>query len=138
MQALQTGSDRIKQFIQASYMEVATDLKRDIRIFTATNAGVFLLLVLVSVLKPQGVRHLFVPALLLCVATLVCAYGYVFEQNWLLTVIHGSYLGIAYSFYMGVVFLFLCDIALNHGRVTTQLANGLVEALGGAASLIPC
>ena len=139
MQALQAGNERIKQFIQASYMDVATDLKRDIRIFTVTNAGVFLLLVLVSFLKPRGVRHLFVPALLLCVAALVCAYGYVFEQNWLLTVINGSYLGIAYAFYLGLVFLLLCDIALNRGRVTTRLVNGIFDAFGGAISaLSPC
>ena len=52
LDALEAGTNRQFQslerdtqltgFIQASYMEVATDLKRDIRIFTATNAGMFL------------------------------------------------------------------------------------------------
>ena len=138
LQSLESINDRLTDFIQASYMTVATDLKRDIRIFTATNAGVFLLLVLVSFLKPSAVRHLFVPGLLLCVSTLLCAYGYVFEQNWLLTVIYGSYLGVAYSLYLVIVFLFLCDIALNRGRVTTRLVNGMVHGLGGIPSLIPC
>lgn len=138
VQSLEAINQRLTDFIQANYMEVATDLKRDIRIFTATNAGVFLLLVLISFLKPRAVRHLFVPGLLLCVATLCCAYGYVFEQNWLLTVINGSYLGFAYAFYLGTVFLFLCDIALNRGRVTTWLVNGLADAVGSSASLIPC
>jgi hypothetical protein len=138
LQSLTAIEERLTDFIQASYMEVATDLKRDIRIFTATNAGVFILLVLISFLKPQAVRHLFVPGLLLLVATLLCAYGYVFEQNWLLTVINGSYLGSAYAVYLGAVFLFLCDIALNRGRVTTQLANGVVHSLGGVSSLLPC
>lgn len=137
-QSLETVRERLTGFIQASYMDVATKLKRDIRIFTATNAGAFILLVLVSFLKPQAVRHLFVPGLLLCAATLVCAYGYVFEQNWLLTVINGSYLGFAYAFYLGLVFLFFCDIALNHGRVTTRLVNGMVHGLGGVFSLTPC
>jgi hypothetical protein len=124
--------------IQASYMDVATDLKRDIRIFAAANAGAFFLLVLISFLKPQAVRHLFVPGLLLCAATLVCVYGYVFEQNWLLTLINGSYLGFAYATYLGVVFLLLCDVVLNRGRITTRLANGLVHGVGGTLSLIPC
>lgn len=137
--SLEASKDRLTAFIQASYMDVATDLKRDIRVFTATNAGVFLLLVLVSFLKPQAVRHLFVPALLLCIAALSCAYGYVFEQNWLLTVIHGSYLGFAYATYLGLVFLFLCDIVMNRGRVTTRLVNGVLDAFGGAISaLTPC
>ena len=137
--SLEAGSERLTAFIQSSYMEVATELKRDIRIFTATNAGAFILLLLVSLLKPQAVRHLFVPGLLLVVATVVCTYGYIFEQNWLLTVIYGSYLGYAYAAYLGLVFLFLCDIVLNRGRVTTRLANGVLDTFGGAvASLTPC
>ena len=139
LKSLDALSERLTDFIQASYMDVASDLKRDIRIFSATNAAAFILLLLSSLLKPQAVRHLFVPGLLLVVATLVCAYGYVFEQNWLLTVIYGSYLGYAYAAYLCVVFLFLCDIALNRGRVTTRLVNGLLDAFGGAISaLTPC
>lgn len=138
LQSLEAQSQRLTDFIQASYMEVATDLKRDIRIFTATNAAMFLLLLLVSFLKPQAVRHLFAPGLLLGVATMLCAYLYVFEQNWLLTVIDGSYLGYAYGAYLGVTFVFLCDIALNRGRLTTRLVNGLANALGGVSSLVPC
>jgi hypothetical protein len=135
---LEAANQRLTEFIQGSYMKVATELKRDIRIFTATNAVMFLLLVLVSFLKPQAVRHLFAPGLLLGLATLLCAYLYVFEQNWLLTVINGSYLGFAYAGYLGVVFLFLCDIALNHGRVTTRLVNGAADAVGSVFSLVPC
>lgn len=138
LESREAANQRLTAFIQASYMEVATDLKRDIRIFTATNAGAFILLLLISFLKPQAVRHLLVPGLLLVVATLLCTYGYVFEQNWLLTVINGSYLGLAYAVYLGVAFLFLCDIAINRGRVTTRLANGVVGSLGGISSLLPC
>jgi hypothetical protein len=137
-QSMEATSKQLTGFIQASYMEVATDLKREIRIFTATNAGMFFLLVLVSFRKPGAARHLFAPGLLLCVATLLCAYLYVFEQNWLLTIIYGSYLGLGYAAYLGLVFLFLCDIALNRGRVTTRLVNGMVEALGGVVTLAPC
>jgi hypothetical protein len=136
--SLEAVNRRLTQFIQASYMDVATELKRDIRLFTATNACVFLLLLLVSFLKPQAVRHLFVPGVLLCAATLLCAYFYVFEQNWLLTIIYGDYLGLTYAAYLGGVFLFLCDIALNHGRVTTHLVNGLADAVGSSFALVPC
>jgi hypothetical protein len=74
-------------------------------------------------LRPEAVRLLFVPGVLLAVATLVCAYLYVFEQDWLLTLIHGDYLGFAYTAWLGVVFLLLCDIALNRGRITVQILN---------------
>lgn len=136
--SLEAINKRLTDFIQASYMDVATELKRDIRVFAATNAAVFLLLLLVSFLKPRAVGHLFLPGLLLCAATLLCASFYVFEQNWLLTIIHGDYTGLAYAAYLGVAFLFLCDIALNHGRVTTRLVNGIADVVGSGFALIPC
>jgi hypothetical protein len=64
---------------------------------------------------------------------------YVFEQNWLLTIVEGSYVGYAYAGWLGGAYLLLCDIALNRGRVTTSLANGAINVLGGAiAALTPC
>jgi hypothetical protein len=138
LKSLEAANQRLVDFIQASYMDVATELKSEIRIFAATNAGVFLLMLLLSFLKPQSMRHLFLPGLLLTIATVFCAWMYVFEQNWLLTIIHGDYLGLAYATYLGLSFLFLCDIGLNHGRVTTQLVNGVADVVGSSFSLVPC
>ena len=83
-------NSRLVAMIQSGYLAVVADLMRDIRIFIATNAIAFLLLVLVSFLKPDSVRELFVPGVLLFISTLLCAWLYVFEQNWLLTIIDGS------------------------------------------------
>lgn len=135
---LQAANDRIVEFIHTSYMDVTIELKRDIRIFTASNAAAFLLLLLVSFLKPKAVTHLFLPGVLLAVSTLICSYFYVFETNWLLTIIHSSYLGFAYVAWLGVVFLFLCDVVFNRGRVTTKILNGILNVVGSATSVVPC
>ncbi len=135
---LQAANERISDFIQSTYMDVATDLKRDIRVFTASNATVFLLLLVVSFLKPQAMMHLFLPGVLLTISTLVCSYFYLFEQNWLLTIIHSSYVGFAYLAWLGLVFLFLCDIVFNRGRVTTEILNAFFNAVGSALSAVPC
>ena len=135
---LQAANDRIVEFIQSEYMDVVAELKRDIRIFTGSNAGVFLLLLLVSFLKPRAIAHLFLPGILLLVATLLCSYFYIFEQNWLLTIIYSDYLGFGYLAYVGIVFLFLCDIVFNKGRVTTEILNAFLNAVGSAASVVPC
>jgi hypothetical protein len=136
---LLNDNDRIKSFIHTNYMQVVNELKREIRIFTATNAAAFLLLLLVSFARPAAARHLLFPGVLLLIATLFCAYLYVFSQNWLLTMIHGDYLGWAYAAYLGVVFLFLCDIAFNRARVTTGIGNAISGALGGVLSAFtPC
>ena len=135
---LQAANDRIVEVIQSSYMEVATELKRDIRIFTASNTAVFIFLLLVSFLKPQAITHLFLPGVLLAISTLICSYFYIFEQNWLLTIIHSNYLGFAYLTWLGVVFLILCDIVFNRARITTQIINTIGSAVGSAFSVVPC
>lgn len=135
---LQAANERITNFIHSTYMETAAELKRDVRIFTASNAAVFMLLLLVSFLKPQAMMHLFLPGVLLAVSTLVCSYFYVFEQNWLLTIIHNSYLGFAYLGWLGVVFLFLCDIVFNRARITTEILNAFFNLIGSALSVVPC
>ena len=135
---LQVANDSLTDFVQYKYMGVVAELKRDVRIFAASNAAAFLALLLVSFLKPGAVRHLFVPGLLLAASTLVCSWFYVFEQDWLMTIIHSDYLGFAYLAWLGVAFLFLCDIALNRGRVTTHIVNSILEAFGSAATLLPC
>jgi hypothetical protein len=135
---LQAANDRIVDFIQVTYMQIASELKRDIRVFTGVNAGVFVLLLLVSFLKPQAIGQLFVPGVLLVLATAISAHFYVFKQDWLLTIIYGDYLGFMYLAYLGVVFMVLCDIVLNRARVTTRLANLVLDAAGSSVTLTPC
>jgi len=135
---LQAANEQISGFIQSNYMNVATELKQDIRIFTASNATVFILLLLISFLKPQAMTHLFLSGVLLAVSTLICSYFYIFEQNWLLTIIHSSYLGLAYLAWLGVVFLFLCDIVFNRARIVTGILNTFLNAIGSVASVVPC
>jgi hypothetical protein len=127
---LQLDNSRLVALIQSGYLAVVADLTRDIRIFAASNAVAFLLLLLVSFLKPEFVRELFVPGVLLAVSAVTCAYLYAFEQDWLLTIIQGSYLGLAYAAWLGVSFLFLCDVWLNKARVTMRVLEGLASTVG--------
>ena len=136
--SLQAANERLQDFMKTKYMEVASELKMDVRIFTGSNLLVFLLLLSVSFLKPKAISHLFVPGTLLAAATLVCSYFYLFQQNWLLTIIYNDYLGFAYLGYVFIVFLFLCDIVFNRARVTTEIINGILNAIGSAASVAPC
>lgn len=138
MVSLQTANDKLLGFMKTKYMEVATELKHDIRIFTGSNTLVFLSLLLISFLKPKAVTHLFLPGILLVTATIVCSFFYIFEQNWLFTIIYNNYLGFAYLGYVSVVFLFLCDIVFNGARVTTEIINSILNAIGSAASVMPC
>ena len=135
---LENANQQVTDFIQYKYMQVATELKRDIRIFTLSNAGAFAILLLLSLVKPAALVHLFLPGMLLALSTLVCSYFYVFEQNWLLTIIHSDYLGFAYLGWLGFVFALFLDIGINHGRITTEILNTILQSLGQAATVLPC
>ena len=136
---LLADNTRLTTFIQQKYLRLVGELKREIRIFTATNAVSFLVLLLIAFAKRQAARHLLFPGVLLLASTLFCAWLYLFSQNWLLIIIHGDYTGFAYTAYLGLVFAFFCDIALNRGRLTTRICNAALEAIGStAASLTPC
>lgn len=135
---LQKANEGITDFIQSNYARVVADLKRDIRIFTASNALVFLLILALAVGKPQACLQLFVPGILAAAAALVCTYFYIFEQNWLLTILFNDYLGFTYLAYLAVVFALLCDIILNRARITTEIVNAVLEAVGSVASAVPC
>ncbi len=138
IQLLQQANETLVEFIQGTYARVVTDLKRDMRIFTGTNALVFMLLLALAFAKPQATLQLFVPGVLLTISTLICSYFYIFEQNWLLTIIYSDYLGIAYLGYLSIVFALLCDIVLNRARVTTELVNLVLSVFGKAATAVPC
>ena len=121
--SLQYMNEKLTDFMKGKYMEVSTELKRDVRIFTGSNAIIFLLLLMISFLKPQAIKHLYLPAMVLVVSTVFCAAFYIFKQDWILTIIYNDYYGFAYLSYIGLVFLVFSDIVLNEGKVTTKVTN---------------
>lgn len=135
---LQKTNRGITDFIQSNYAKVVTSLKRDIRIFTSANAFVFLLILTLTIWKPRASLQLCVPGLLAIIATLICSYFYIFQQNWLLTIIFNEYLGFTYLVYLGVVFALLCDIAMNHARIRTGIVNAILDAVGSVVVATPC
>ena len=136
--SLENANVVLVNFMKTKYMEVANKLRADFRIFTASNTAVFLFLLLISFLKPKAITHLVLPAALLTLSTIICSYFYIFEQNWFFTIIYNTYLGWSYLAYVGLVFAFLCDIVFNKARVTTEIINFILSAIGNAASVVPC
>jgi hypothetical protein len=136
--SLEAENQRLTEFIQGRYLRVVAELRRDLRIFSATNAVACLLLLVVSFARPRAINHLAFPGALLAAAVIVSSYCYVFQQNWLLSVIYSDYFGFGYLGLLGGVFVLLLDIFLNHARLTTELGNWLLHAVGSAFSLSVC
>jgi len=136
--SLEKARERLADFAQAKYMEIVEKLTLDVRIFLGTNSLIFLFLLLASFLRPKTIDHLFLPALLMLVSTIVCAYFYLFEQNWFYTIIYNNYTGFGYIAYLVIVFAILCDIVFNKAKVTTKVINWLLNAIGTTFSVASC
>jgi hypothetical protein len=136
---LEKARSKLIDFGQAKYMEIVEKLTLDVRVFLGTNAVIFIFLLIVSFFKPKAIRHLFLPGILMIVSTVICSYFYIFEQNWFYTIIYNEYTGFGFLAYLTFVFAILSDIAFNKARITTEILNGIFNAVGGAvSSFSPC
>lgn len=132
------AQERLATLIRSNYMDIANQLTREFRIFTGTNAIVFALLLVAVFVKRQAGLHLLPAALVLLLAASLTAYLYLFNQNWLHTLVFSDFVGLAYLAYLGGVFAFLCDIIFNRARVTAEVLNALLNAVGSAVQVVPC
>lgn len=130
--------EQLTAFIQAQYMATADKLTREFRIFTGSNALVFALLGGATLAKRRAGLHLLPAAVVLLVAAAVTSYCYLFQQDWLHTILFNDYLGFAFVGYLVAVFGFLCDILFNRAKVTAELLNGLLNAIGSGIQVLPC
>ncbi|WP_419810337.1 hypothetical protein [Bacterioplanoides sp.] len=138
IESVEEAKSNLVQFTQTKYMEVMHNLTLDVRIFLGTNSLVFILFFLASFFKPRAINHLFLPSSLLFISTTACSYFYLFEQNWLYTILYGTYTGLGFLAYLLIIFAILCDIVFNKAKISTEIINGLLSAIGNARALVPC
>jgi hypothetical protein len=129
---------RLTGLIEASYASVRRGLLREFRIFTGSNAAAFALLGLTTLVRRKAGLQLFLPVLVLVGAVAVTGSLYLFNQDWLHTIVFGEYVGFGYALYLAVVAASLADIAFNRARVSTGIVNAALQAVGSAASAVPC
>jgi len=138
IKSIEIAQDTLGNLIKGKYIEIVSNLKLDLRIFLGSNLLMFLILLVVSLAKPKAIAHLFLPGVLLLIATILASAIYIFGQDWFYTILYNDYMGFGYLAYIAVIFGVLIDIALNKARVTTEVINGIANAVGSAFSVIPC
>lgn len=136
--SLKIAQKTLGEIIKSKYMKIVKNLKIDIRIFLCSNFAMFLILLLVSFLKPNAIAHLFLPGVFLFISTAISSCIYIFGQDWFYTIIYNNYWGFGYLIYILVIFGFLMDITFNKARVTTEIINGILSSIGSAFSVVPC
>lgn len=138
IKSIQIAESTLSDIVKGKYLEIVSNLKTDLRIFLSSNFAMFLVLLAVSFAKPKAVAHLFLPGLLLVAATILSSSIYIFGQDWFYTILYNDYMGFSYLAYISVIFGFLLDITFNRAKFTTQIINGIANAIGSAFSVVPC
>lgn len=132
------AQELLTTLIRTKYMETASQLTREFRIFTGTNALVFALLLAAVFFKRRASMHLLPSAVVLLAAASITAYLYLFNQDWLRTLVFSEYVGFAYVGYLCGAFALLCDVIFNRARVTAEALNFILNAIGSAIQVGPC
>ena len=130
--------EQLVGFIESAYASVAASLMREFRIFTASNATAFAILGAVTLARRKAGLQLALPAVVLVAAVGITAALYLFEQDWLHTILHSDYVGLGFVGYLGALATLLADIAFNRARVTTRIINLGVNVVGSALVVPPC
>ena len=132
--SLKTATRKLDEFMTQKYMYVIKNLINDFRIFLGSSLFILLLMLVLIFIKPQVTMQVNVLAGVMLVATAISSYLYVFNQNWFYTIIYNDFLGYFYLLYMGIIFLFLCDMIFNKARVTESIIHGI----GSGPASISC
>jgi len=138
LSSLHQAREALSGLIESAYASVTRNLMRELRIFAASNAVAFALLGLITLIRRRATLQLLLPALVLVGAVMVTGGLYLFKQDWLHTILFGDYVGFAYPVYLAGVALLFTDVVFNRARVTTEIVNMFLEAVGAAARAVPC
>ncbi|KAF1721841.1 hypothetical protein [Pseudoxanthomonas wuyuanensis] len=129
---------RLAVLIESTYASVGTSLMREFRIFSASNAVAFVMLGLVTLVRRRAALQLLLPAVVLVGAVALTGGLYLFNQDWLHTIVFGQYVGLTYAVYLAGVALLLADVVFNRARVATRIVNFVLQAAGSTTTAIPC
>jgi len=122
----------LTRLAELDYIEIVRQLLNDLRIFTGTNLIAFSLLLFGGLFQKRTGAQMAVSGSLLLISVILCSLVYLLNQNWLYTLMDNDYVGYSYCGYVGIVFLFLCDLVLNDARISDfiiELVNGYLEWL---------
>ena len=128
------AQEKLNTLIRTKYMETAEKLVREFRIFTGSNAAVFALLAVAGLVKRKAGLHLIPAATVLAAAAGVTGFLYLFNQNWLHTLVFSDYVGLTYVAYLALAFALLSDVIFNRARITARILG----SFGGGLGIGPC
>lgn len=122
---------KLKQFLMHEYRNTVEKLLREIRIFSAINGLLLSMLATVLFVSAYSAWISLPSIALMSVANFLVAGLYLFQQNWLHTLVFGDYLGWGYAFYLLFACVSLWDLVFQRARWTAMVLSSLGVTLSG-------
>ncbi|MES3022947.1 MAG: hypothetical protein V4857_15360 [Pseudomonadota bacterium] len=138
IESLHKNNEQVTRLIESKYRDVARSLIKEVKIFSAAHGIVLLLLAATAFWWQRPALQLLAPAVVMGGAAALTFAIYLFNQDWLKTILFGDYIGFYYIPYLLVALSFLADVVLNRARLTMVLLGGALAALGGIFSVASC
>jgi hypothetical protein len=130
--------ERLASLIESAYASVSAQLLRELRIFVSSNALAFAALGAVTYARRGAALQLVLPAVVLLGAVTATSVIYLFNQDWLHSIVYSDYVGFAYLGYLALASALMADVVFNRARVTTKVVNAISSAAGSALHAVPC
>lgn len=124
------GVETLDDLVAGYYVETVEGLKRDLRIFFGSNLLLYAAVAAGALWSPVG-GALVAPAALLFLGTAISSGFYLFNQDWLATILFHDWTGFAYLGWVAFLTLLLCDVFLNYARVTLRIVSSLGISISG-------
>ncbi len=118
------GIETLNDLVGGYYIQTVDGLKRDLRIFFGSNLLLFAA-VAAGVLWSSVGGAMVLPAFLLFIGTAISSGFYLFNQDWLASILFHDWTGFAYLGWVAFLTLLLCDVFLNRARVTLRLISSI-------------
>lgn len=118
--------ERVENWSRGYYEQLVANVLGDLRIFLGTNCALLCLAGFCLRANVGALRTRIGLSAILVATTMIGAYAYFFLQDWLLTLIFSTYVGLTYVAWVAVVAAILVDVAFNKGRVV-QAVVGAVQ-----------
>jgi len=122
---------RLTAMIESKYRDVAGALLQEVRVFSAANGVVFFLLGLIAWFWKRPALQLLAPAFVLIAAVGLTGSIYIFNQDWLQTILLGDYVGVWYVPYLLLALGFMSDIVFFRGTVTSKIISMVGASVPG-------
>jgi hypothetical protein len=138
IESLEKANVHVTRLIESKYRDTAQSLLREVKIFSAANGTVFLLLALTALRWKRPALQLLAPAVVMAGAAAFSSAVYLLNQDWLHTILFGDYVGFFYIPYLLVALSFLADVVFNRRKLTMILLGGTLAVVGGIFGVSAC